>query len=537
MGIESTSSAQLPGQPSANPPVHPMIGKELGNYVLRAVLGEGGMGMVFRAEHKFLGDEVAIKVLHGTFANQPSVAERFFQEAKAARDIGHPSIVQIRDFGQSADGGLYLVMELLEGESLSAVLGRGRLSEAQAATIGAAMAAGLAAAHKKGIVHRDLKPDNIFVRAAGEVKILDFGIAKVVGSSGKTNTGALLGTPRYMAPEQARSGSQVGPHTDIYALGVMLFQMVVGRTPFEGADMVAILGQVLFEAPPRPSSLAPVSAAFEALVLRCMEKDPAARPVSMDELRRELGRFLTSEAPAPLLIATSSPSVSGSAAAGPAPAPADAPTIVGGVSEVASLAELPASGTTLSSHVGEVISPPARPRSRALVIGGVALGVTVLALGSVFLHRSEPSPEDPPTSAAAVAPTPMPAAAPTSAARDPEPSPLPSTAPQETEAQGEVPPEFELRTRPPGGHGDAGRSQGGRDAGQAPGRAASRGGSDARWLRAGAPHAAWACGCGDRPCASSHSGCDPGAKGGEPRTAAQSACDHAQGEDQGQAGG
>jgi serine/threonine protein kinase len=435
MGTESTSNA--------HPPMHPMIGKELGNYVLRAVLGEGGMGMVFRAEHKFLGDAVAIKVLHGTFANQPSVADRFFQEAKAARDIGHPSIVQIRDFGQSADGGLYLVMELLEGESLSAVLGRGRLSEAQAAAIGAAIAAGLAAAHKKGIVHRDLKPDNVFVRGDGEVKILDFGIAKVVGASGKTNTGALLGTPRYMAPEQARSGSQVGPRTDIYALGVMLFQMVVGRTPFEGADMVAILGQVLFEAPPRPSSLVPVSAAFEALVLRCMEKDPAARPASMDELRRELGPFMTSDAPAPLPIATSPAPVAGVAAAGPAQAPTDAPTIVSGVSEVPSLLAPPASSTTLSSHAGEVMASPGRPRSRMLIIGGVAAGITVLilGLGQVFLRSSASSP------AAVIAP--VPSAVPPPAAREPEPSP-PVSPPSPPPSKEEAPSEIELRTQPPG---------------------------------------------------------------------------------------
>src|SRR5438105_12099208 len=158
---------------------HPMAGRELGNYVIKSLLGEGGMGAVFAGEHRFLGSRVAIKVLHGTFASIPEVGQRFFQEAKSTLEISHPNVIKILDFGQSQTGELYLVMELLEGESLSARLKQRRFGEAECARLGVALCDGLHAAHAKGIVHRDLKPDNIFLTASGEPKILDFGIAKV----------------------------------------------------------------------------------------------------------------------------------------------------------------------------------------------------------------------------------------------------------------------------------------------------------------------------------------------------------------------
>src|SRR5260370_13139382 len=207
---------------------HPMSGKEIGNYRLLELIGEGGMGAVFAGEHRYLGSAVAIKILHGSYAGNPSVTQRFFQEAKSALEIGHPGIVKILDFGQAPDGSLYLVMELLKGQNLREAMAGGKFDEASTARIGAGTADAIAAAHAKSIIHRDLKPDNIFL-VGDQIKVLDFGIAKVMSSSGATRTGALLGSPQYMAPEQAKGTKQVGAWSDIYSLGAILFEMLTGR--------------------------------------------------------------------------------------------------------------------------------------------------------------------------------------------------------------------------------------------------------------------------------------------------------------------
>src|SRR5262249_55217443 len=157
------------------------------------------MGTVFAAEHRYLGHPVAIKVLHGSYAGNPNITQRFFQEAKSTALIGHPGIVKVLDFGQAADGSLYLVMELLSGESLRHAMSQRTFDEATTARIGAAVADAVGAAHAKSIIHRDLKPDNVFL-VGDAVKVLDFGVAEVMSSSTTTRTGALLGSPQYMAP-------------------------------------------------------------------------------------------------------------------------------------------------------------------------------------------------------------------------------------------------------------------------------------------------------------------------------------------------
>ncbi len=355
---------------------HALIGSELGNYVVDSLLGEGGMGAVFAGRHKFLGHRVAIKVLHGSYANDESVTQRFFLEAKASIDIGHPNVIKVLDFGRSQEGSLYLVMELLEGLNLrQALAANGPFSEREAVAIIVAVCDGLAAAHRKGITHRDLKPDNVFLTLDNEVKILDFGIAKVEKAGAGTKTGALLGTPVYMAPEQCRDAKLVGPHTDLYATGTILFELVTGRSPFSG-ELAEVIAKHLFESPPRPSTLAPISPQLEALILECLEKESAARPSSMEVLRDRLRALTTTDSGAPSL-------------------PRGA--VLTPFRHV----------TTLSRTTGE--SRPATPSQRRSAWWAVVLGATLLG-GAALLYRSRT-----PTNSILLPPAPTLVASPTPA--------------------------------------------------------------------------------------------------------------------------
>jgi eukaryotic-like serine/threonine-protein kinase len=218
-----------------------MIGQNFGNYRVTRLIGEGGMGVVYVAEHASIGRRAAVKVLRPGLTEDVEITKRFFNEARAANAIRHPGIVEVFDSGTLPSGVAYLVMELLEGESLAARLRRlGRLELTEARAIGVQTASALGAAHAAGIVHRDLKPDNLFLvrdyrDVSGEnVKVLDFGIAKLgIGTSRsvsvKTRTGSVTGTPAYMSPEQCRGTKEVDHRTDIYALGVILYEMVAGR--------------------------------------------------------------------------------------------------------------------------------------------------------------------------------------------------------------------------------------------------------------------------------------------------------------------
>jgi serine/threonine-protein kinase len=255
--------------------------RTIGNYVLGPVLGRGGTSEVHAAEHRFLGDRVAIKRLRSHLAGDAAATAAFVAEATRTRAIEHPSVVRVFDVGSDGDA-FYLVMERLDGESLAARLARdGRLDEAEVRRLGAAIADGLAAAHARGIVHRDLKPGNI-VLVAGEPKIIDFGIAREVA---RAATGSRIGTIAYMAPEQL-TGGLVAPCVDIWALGVVLYEAIAGRLPFDGfADGRS---PQLFEAAPRLAGLAPVSPALEALIASCLERDPARRPASMAAIAEAL---------------------------------------------------------------------------------------------------------------------------------------------------------------------------------------------------------------------------------------------------------
>jgi serine/threonine-protein kinase len=223
-------------------------GTNVGGYVVEDVLGSGGMGVVYAATHPLIGKRAAIKVLKPELSHEPAAVERFVTEARAVNQIGHPNIVDIFDFGALDDGRHYYLMDLLEGESLRARLRRtGPLHVSEAASIIDGIASALIAAHGKGIVHRDLKPDNVFMLAVPgrwpEVRLLDWGLAKLIDSSSKfrTATGSVLGTPVYMSPEQARASDLVDARTDIYALGVMSFELLSGKVPFHKASSIDTL--------------------------------------------------------------------------------------------------------------------------------------------------------------------------------------------------------------------------------------------------------------------------------------------------------
>jgi serine/threonine protein kinase/tetratricopeptide (TPR) repeat protein len=258
----------------------------LGPYEITVPLGAGGMGEVYRARDTRLGRDVAIKVLPAEFASDPERLKRFEREAKATAALSHPNILDVHDVG-THEGTPYLVEELLEGESLKARIGRGAIPVVEAVGIAAQVAHGLAAAHGKNIVHRDLKPENVFLTAEGTVKILDFGLAKLVESvppgeadtlthapTGATEAGRVLGTVAYMAPEQAR-GMPVDQRADVFAFGVVLYEMLSGQRPFRGATATDTLAAIIKDEPaPLPATVPPQLA---AVVERCLAKEPAHR--------------------------------------------------------------------------------------------------------------------------------------------------------------------------------------------------------------------------------------------------------------------
>ena len=273
----------------------PLMGQVIdGRYRIDQVLGEGGMGVVYSVMHISLGKRMALKVLRGEMAKDDHVVRRFVQEAQACSSIGHPNIIDISDFGRLPEGTSYFVMEHLEGESLTQLIQRGgSLPMNEATRMVEQIASALGAAHSAGVVHRDLKPDNIFLISRGNaarfVKVLDFGIAKVGGANSKlTKTGMVFGTPYYMSPEQA-AGQSVDQRTDIYALGIIMYEMFTGSLPFEGDTFMGILSKQMFEPPVRPlERIAAQELPIEPIILRCLEKRPEDRYQSMDELLADL---------------------------------------------------------------------------------------------------------------------------------------------------------------------------------------------------------------------------------------------------------
>jgi serine/threonine-protein kinase len=289
MGSDERQTQPLSGPPAADAgPRDDLIGRHIGGYRIAARIGKGGMGAVYVGIHPTLGKRVAVKVLLAELAGSEELRRRFFEEARAAAALDHPGVVEILDLALLPDGRCYILMEHLDGESLGAMLRRrGPLPPAEACAIAVQILSALAAAHARGIVHRDLKPANLFVARTSErprVKVLDFGIAKLQpapGTDGLTATHAVLGTPGYMAPEQASGRARtVDARADVYAVGVVLYEMLAGQRPFESPDWVQLLVEQRTHA---PAPLAHV--ALDAVARRALAVDPAARWPDVDAMR------------------------------------------------------------------------------------------------------------------------------------------------------------------------------------------------------------------------------------------------------------
>ena len=289
------------------------VGALLAGYRLDAVLGQGGMGCVYRATHTKLGRQVAVKVLADALAAQEEFVSRFLSEAKIVNDVRHPNIVDVSDLIElESPRRVAYVMEFIEGPSLAGVLKKRPLSVRQAMNVGLQLASALEAVHALNVVHRDLKPDNVLVTgdlssdlsAVPSVKILDFGIAKVQdqGAQHKTITGSILGTPSYMAPEQVAAGP-VSPATDVYAIGEIVYEMISGRRLFRGEQMTILRSKLLGELPPLelPDHLASRTV-IEYVVRRSLALDPKERP-SLGELSKLFRDVLEAEPEAWTLIA------------------------------------------------------------------------------------------------------------------------------------------------------------------------------------------------------------------------------------------
>jgi serine/threonine-protein kinase len=392
-----------------------LIGRTIaGKFVVEELLGAGAMGAVYRARQVALEKAVAIKVLHGEHAHDPTFAARFHREAKAASRLNHPNSMQVIDFGAEPDGLLYIAMEYLDGRSLHTVLReQWPLSSARIADVLMQTLAALAVAHDMGVVHRDLKPENIMVLGSTDddgrprdlVKVCDFGIAKITDSrafrgNGEpesnapvTTAGFLVGTPEYMSPEQGR-GAKLDARSDLYSVGVVLFEMLTGRVPFEAENAIGVVLRHITEAPARPSELAPgIDPRLEAICLRALRKDPAERFGSAREMRAEMRAIATDNTPRPAHAAAES-----MAARVAERTPWVAPTLE---MQAAHAAPFPGDTAPKPTLFGTTTTIPGSPARRALALAGALVaGAALLATTGVMMTRSHvPRPAAPPARA------------------------------------------------------------------------------------------------------------------------------------------
>ncbi len=398
-----------------------LIGQTIGNYLVTQKLGEGGMGAVYLAEHPSIGKKVALKVLHSEFSTNPEVTGRFFHEAKAVNDIGHPNIVDIVDYGILQAGGgreqlVYFIMEYLAGVTLSQLIrAEAPLPPERALGIALQVADALSASHNRGIIHRDLKPDNIILNQRGRerdfVKLLDFGIAKLTGGgavgSHRTRTGIVMGTPAYMSPEQCEGrNDKVDQRTDVYALGIVIYEMLTGRVPFQGDGYGEILVQHLTRPPAPPSQIRMLPAHVEVVVLKALEKRADLRYPTMEEFMRAMSdpvgyveahggvsgflqrQLVPSNAPLPSVRLTPAPltPLPGTLIA-PGIRPGVAPSIPGvrpGSLPPGAIAT--PSPTTLGAATGQV--QPGRGKT-GFIIAGLVIAAAAIAAIIVVAHKDE----------------------------------------------------------------------------------------------------------------------------------------------------
>lgn len=352
----------------------PLVGSVLGRHLLVRLLGEGGMGVVYEGTHQDLGRRAAIKILHPRYARSDEVRVRFVREGQAASRVRHPNVVHVYDVGVESSQP-YLVMEYLEGEDLGRLIaGEGILSAQRTADLLTPVVAAVAAAHELGVVHRDLKPENIFVaveRGRIKPKVLDFGISKIIDRTPAeplTGTGAFLGTPQYMSPEQAQGARHLDHRSDQYSLGVILYQCVTGRRPLEEPSIYALIQRIVRGDFPPPRQLsADLPVAFEALILRAMARDPEERFSSTRALGLALLEFASPRILAQYADELAVDALGPTATERPVPAP-----------------EARRAGTTLGESVAQRdLLAVSRPARRWL---GVAL--VAIAVGSALLART-----------------------------------------------------------------------------------------------------------------------------------------------------
>jgi serine/threonine protein kinase len=424
-----------------------------GTYEVESILAHGGMGVVFAATHRWTGRRVAVKLLKPDLV-EPARNARLVQEARATASLSHPNVVQVLDMGLTEDGVSYLVMELLEGCTLKDELAaRGTLSPERALALLLPAMGAMAVAHDRGIVHRDLKPANIFLcndpSGRSTTKVLDFGIAKVIEDTGMTRSGAVLGTPQYLSPEQAEGAADVGPSADVWAFGVMLCECLSGRVPFAGTHAAAIMQRVVDQAAPSLRSLAPqLPVKLSAAVDRALRRDPEARYPDLRSFARALA--LTARADGIALPLDADPiglpewrrwCTAGSDAsddavtatdAGARPRAAASRRAVRGIAWSVALLVCAALGYAWIRHAGtqtENVAAPSRPASAQPTTAPPQPAAAATAVPEPAQHEDAPAPPE-------AASQPGGSAAPSNAAPSPprrrKPAPKPSATPADS---------------------------------------------------------------------------------------------------------
>jgi beta-lactam-binding protein with PASTA domain len=358
-------------------------------YEIHSRLGRGGMADVFLARDRLLDRPVAIKVLFPEYAADPNFVERFRREATAASNLTHPNIVGVFDFGRQG-GTYFMVMEYVNGRSLADILhADGTLLPQRAADIASDVAAALGFAHRNGVVHRDVKPANILVSSTGAVKVADFGIARAMNAATEqdlTQAGAVMGTATYFSPEQAQGGNP-DPRSDLYSLGIVMYEMVAGQVPFQGDNPLAIAYKQVHDPPPPLAEVAPgVPPAYDAIVAKLLAKAPTARYPSADDLRTDLRRFREGLPVAAQTAAGAAAALTSMTPAVP-PAPPAAPTqVVAGQATRVQPTEVrpPAAGRTSPVPY----TPDEPPRRNGWYVLGAVLAVLLIAVGGVILYNA-----------------------------------------------------------------------------------------------------------------------------------------------------